>query len=61
MKIGKSRYVEALDFGGLLIHHLMDSTALFWFRRAIFGAIYALITPKNRITFGIRVSIGVRT
>lgn len=46
MRIGKSGYVGTFDFGVWLTHHLMDSTALFWFRRAIFGAIYTLIVSQ---------------
>lgn len=40
-------YVEAFHFGVLLIHHLMDSTISFWFKRAIFHAIYAFIGSQH--------------
>lgn len=47
MKIGKGGYIEALDFGVLLIHHLIDSTTLCLCKRTIFGAIYALIGSQH--------------
>ena len=35
----KGGYIEAFDFGLLLIYHLMESTTFFWLKRAMSGAI----------------------